>query len=83
MTIYEIKNQLQESAPYFFSRETMKFFGQTMKDFRVYKQKDGKFMIVAPRRMKTRFSGSEIWATVGETRKIFNPETNKLETPSE
>ena len=57
----------------------MKFFGQTMKDFRVYKQKDGKFLISAPIRQKTRFSGSQIWATVWETRRIFNPETNKLE----
>jgi hypothetical protein len=50
-----------------------------MKDFRVYKQKDGKFLICAPIRQKTRFSGSQIWATIGETRRIFNPETNKLE----
>jgi len=79
MTIYEIKRRIEDSAPHYFSRQTMKFFGQTMKDFRVYKQKDGKFLIVAPIRQKTRFSGSGIWATIGETRRLFNPETNRLE----
>ena len=79
MTIYEIKRRLEDTAPQFFSRESMKFFGQTMKDFRVYKQKDGKFLMVAPIRERTRFSGSEIWATTGQTRRIFNPTTNRLE----
>jgi len=79
MTIYEIKRRTEDTAPYFFSRQTMKFFGQTMRDFKVYKQKGGKFLIVAPMRERTRFSGSEIWVTRGETRRLFNPETNKLE----
>lgn len=79
MTIYDIKNKLMDSAPEFFSRETLKFFGQTMKDFRVFKQKDGKFLLVAPIMGKTRFSSSEIYCKVGETRRVFNPETNKLE----
>lgn len=82
MTIYEIKRRTEETAPHFFSRETLKFFHQTMRDFKVYKQKDGKFMIVAPIRQRTRFSGSPIFATIGETRRIFNPETNKLERVS-
>jgi hypothetical protein len=50
-----------------------------MKDFRVYKQEDGRFLFTAPIRQRTRFSDSEIWATIGETRRIFNPETNRLE----
>jgi hypothetical protein len=50
-----------------------------MRDFKVYKQKDGKFLMVAPIRQRTRFSGSEIWATTGQTRRVFNPETNDLE----
>ena len=79
MTIYEIKRRLEEKKPHFFSRQTMKFFGQTMRDFKVYKQKDGKFLMVAPIRQRTRFSGSEIWATIGETRRVFNPETNDIE----
>jgi len=79
MTIYEIKRRTEGTAPHFFSRQTMKFFGQTMRDFKVYKQKDGKFLIVAPMRERTRFSGSEIWTTTGQTRRVFNPETNDLE----
>jgi len=79
MTIYEIKRRTEGTAPHFFSRQTMKFFGQTMRDFKVYKQQDGKFLIVAPMRERTRFSGSEIWVTRGETRRIFNPETNQFE----
>lgn len=79
MTIYEIKRRLGDEAPHFFSRNTLRFFGQTMKDFRVYKQKDGRFLFTAPIRERTRFSGSEIWATIGYTRKVFNPETNRIE----
>ena len=36
-TIYEIKRAVSETAPHFFSRNTMKFFGQRMKDFHVEK----------------------------------------------
>jgi hypothetical protein len=70
MTIYEIKERTRETSPYFFERKTMKFFGQTMKSFRVYKQKDGKYLIVAP------------WGPGcprGVTRRLFNPKTNDLE----
>lgn len=66
MTIYEIKERTKETAPYFFSRGSMKFFKQTMKDFKVYKQANGKFLIVA-----------NSWG--GTTKRIFNPETNILE----
>jgi hypothetical protein len=79
MTIYEIKRRLEDSAPQFFSRETLKFFGQTMKDFRVYKQEDGRFLFTAPIRQRCRVFGSETWATIGHTRKVFNPETNRIE----
>ena len=79
MTIYEIKRRLEDTAPQYFSRESMKFFGQTMKDFRVYKQEDGKFLFTAPIRSRCRAFGSEVWATIGQTRRIFNPETNMLE----
>ena len=44
MTIYEIKELTKETAPYFFSKDTMKFFGQTLKDFRVKKQEDGRWV---------------------------------------
>ena len=39
MTIYEIKKRTEKSSPYFFTRNTLKFFGQKMKDFHVKKTK--------------------------------------------
>ena len=57
MTIYEIKRRTEETAPHFFTRDTLKFFGQTMKDFKVYKQADGRFLITAPIRINGRLAG--------------------------
>ena len=80
MTIYEIKRRTEATAPHFFTRDTLKFFHQTMRDFSVYKQKDGKFLISAPIRQRlTRFTSGPLFATIGYTRRIFNPETNQLE----
>jgi len=73
MTIYEIKRRTLETAPYFFTAKTLKFFGQTMRSFRVRKQQDGRFLISAP--MIDRFTGRNM----GETKRYFNPETNTLE----
>ena len=71
MTIYEIKRRTEETAPYFFTRNTLKFFGQTMRDFKVYKQADGRYMITAPMRINGRIAG--------HTERYFNPVNNKLE----
>lgn len=37
MNIYEIKRRSQAKKPYYFSKDTMKFFNQTLKDFKVCK----------------------------------------------
>lgn len=71
LTIYDIKRLTSETAPYFFSPNTMRFFGQTMKSFKVYKQKDGKYLIVAE-------SGPN-WPGKHYTNRLFNPITNVLE----
>ena len=71
MTIYEIKDRTAESSPHFFDRKTLKFFGQTMRSFHVYKRDDGKFLVTAPIYHEGR--------QAGETRRIFDPQTNKLE----
>ena len=71
MTISEIKNRTQETSPYFFSRESMKFFGQTMRDFKVKKQSDGKYLITAP----SYWNGK----LMGITKRLFDPITNELE----
>lgn len=71
MTIYEIKRRTEETAPEFFTRQTLKFFGQTLKDFRVYKMDGKNYLITAPMRMR-----GEI---IGHTRRLFNTDTNKLQ----
>ena len=68
MTIYEIKRLTKETAPYFFSRDTMKFFNQTLKDFKVKKQIDGRYKITAKGRYNT------------TTKRFFNPKNNELES---
>jgi hypothetical protein len=72
MTIYEIKSRTAENQPFFFSRETMKFFHQTLKDFRIKKQADGKYRISAPIR-------DHAGKVHGETVRFFNPTTNDFE----
>lgn len=73
MTIYEIKRRTAETAPYFFTAKTLKFFGQTLRSFRVHKQPDGRYLITAP--MIDRFTGRNM----GQTKRYFNPENNTLE----
>ena len=51
-TISEIKYNTFKTAPYFFSRDTMKMFKQTMKSFKVYRTKDNNvFLIIAVSRI--------------------------------
>lgn len=70
-TIYEIAELTSKTSPYFFSRETLKWFGQRMSSFKVYKQDDGRYLITAPM-----INGGK---QVGTTERFFNPETNELE----
>jgi hypothetical protein len=72
MTIYDIKKRTQETAPYFFSKDTMKFFGQTLRSFSVAKQSDGRYKVSAP-------SGDN-WDGDHETVRYFNPDNNELES---
>lgn len=66
-TIYTIKRLTEETSPYFFSRDTMKFFKQRMSDFKVTRHGDDSFLIQA--------QGEH-----GTTKRIFNPFTNQLES---
>lgn len=70
MTIYEIKERTQETSPHFFDRDTLRFFGQTLKDFKVKKQSETEYLISAP----SYWSGK----LMGYTERIFNTETNEL-----
>jgi len=70
MTIYDIKRLTQESQPYFFSRKTLKFFGQTLKDFKVTKINETQYKIYAP----SFWDGKKM----GDTVRIFDTTLNDL-----
>jgi hypothetical protein len=50
----------------------MKFFNQTLKDFSVIKQEDGRYRISAPCKLHSMRNHHE-------TVRFFNPDNNKLE----
>jgi hypothetical protein len=79
MTIYEIKKRTQENEPYFFSRAAMKFFGQTLKDFKVQKQPDGRYKISALIGKHHHSDLTEGYRFGWQTVRFFNPELNTLE----
>ncbi len=72
MDIYKIKKLTAETEPYYFTRKSLNFFGQTMKSFTVERQSDGRYKISAPI-IDPR--GNHVSNTV----RFFNPENNKLE----
>ena len=71
MTIHDIKWLTRDTAPYFFSRKTMKFFGQTLRSFSVKRQKDGRYRISAPMMDNGKY--------MGDTVRYFNPVNSELE----
>ena len=79
LTIYDMKYRTLETAPHFFARKTLKFFGQTMRDFSVRKLDSGKYEISAPIFMRADHAGAALKPTGHHTVRIFNPETNALE----
>lgn len=70
MTIYEIKRRSHEKKPYYFDRKTMKFFNQTLKDFRVYKLENDIYQFRAKR-------------PYGETIAYFDAITNDIHSDLE
>nr|BAR35661.1 hypothetical protein [uncultured Mediterranean phage uvMED] len=74
MTIYEIKEQTKKTAPHFFSRETMKFFNQRLKDFKVKKLNETEYLIYA----NSYWNGQ----LMGKTTRIFDTTTNDLKNVS-
>ena len=70
MNIYEIKEKTKETEPYFFSKETLHFFGQILSDFTVKKQSDGRYRIKGICRNAP---------LKHYTIRFFNPINNKLE----
>ena len=83
MTIYEIKRLVKRhdsQNQHFFTRSSMKFFKQTLKDFRVRKLADGKFLIWAKNKSmwinedQAGYGGIDMSLTC----RVFDPETNSL-----
>lgn len=72
MDIHEIKERTKKSAPYFFSEDTLRFFGQSLESFNVELEGDGRYRVSAP--IKDRDGKRR-----GETVRYFNPATNELE----
>ena len=73
MTIYEIKERTKETSPHFFDKKTLKFFGQRMSSFKVYKTNNERYEVIAP-------IIDNQGKRMGETKRIFNAKTNELET---
>ena len=72
MTIYEIKRRVEAIGDTYFGRSEMKTFRQTLKDFKVYKRVDGRYLVTAPMRNRE-------GRVVRESERYFNPANNKLE----
>jgi hypothetical protein len=70
MTIYEIKERTAETSPHYFSRDTLKFFGQTMRSFRVSKLNEHEYLISAP----SYWNGK----LMGYSERIFDSRDNTL-----
>ena len=71
ITIYDIKRLTAETSPFFFDRKTLKFFGQRINSFKIYKQADGRYLVTAPIIID--------FKQIGTTERYFNPITNELE----
>lgn len=66
-TIHDIKYASQKAERYFFSRQTMRAFGDTLRNFGVF-QDNGKIFIHRKKPVKHGLTGT--W--------LFNPETGSL-----
>ena len=71
MKISKIKELTAETAPHYFSKDTMRFFKQKMSDFSVSKCKDGRYRISAPVGIDGAFGLESV--------RFFNPKNNELE----
>ena len=80
MRIYEVKAIHLEKFPdsHFFDHKTLKFFGQTLADFKVTKRGKNEYWVIAPMR-RPGPDGKLVLA--GYTERIFNPESGELRNP--
>lgn len=73
-SISDIEYAVRKTSPYFFSRASLQFFGQTKSSFTIGDQReDGRYLISAP--MK-----DSRGRLMGYTKRYYNPATKKLES---
>jgi hypothetical protein len=76
-TLAEIKEANTAAGQYFFSRDTMKFFGDTMRSFKVDHDDQGRVYVVRVKQMRDR-DGRNMGG-VGDRRE-FDPATGHIST---
>ena len=80
-TIYEIKRLTAKTNPYYFDKQTMKFFKQTLSMFKVYRTStEGIFRISAPAYYRSE-SGAIKFSHYSE--RLFNSFTNEFKHKTE
>ena len=72
LTIYDIKKLSSETSPYYFSKDTLEFFGQTMKDFKVTKVENKNIYKISAKSFDT------LGQYMGDSVQYFNPVNNQL-----
>jgi hypothetical protein len=78
LTIYDIKERTMATSPYFFSEETLEFWGQTLASFHVEKLTETTYRISATRWMP---HPTKPWSIPnGQTVRIFDTVSNTLTT---
>lgn len=73
-TIYQIKRDVT-NAPFYFKRETMRVYGQTLRMFSVHRVDKARFLISAPMYDRS-FTP---WAYRGNSTRIYNALTKRFE----
>ncbi len=73
MTIHDIKRANEAAGRYYFSRDTLKHFGQRVKDFKIRKA-GGRVFVQAAMSHNGRY--------MGETFAEFDPQTGKMSHPA-
>jgi len=73
-TIYQIKRDVT-NAPFYFERQTLRMFGQTLRMFTVHRIDKVRFLVCAPMYDRS-FTP---WAYRGNTTRIYNALTKRFE----
>lgn len=77
LTIYQVKRIHEaKGGKYFFSRQTLRFFGQRLSDFSVVKDGEGGYIVAAP--IKRHGVNTGHW-----TKQSFNPNTGEFNSIKE